>query len=94
VARTLAPALEAYRRRHHRELDGHRFMIADFSKRERLNPIERLMFTAATRDEGMGQHLAAFGARLIGPREFLAPAAVLRAVAALFKPPRLPVEWA
>ena len=94
VARTLAPALEAYRRRHHRELDGHRFMIVDFSKRERLNPIERLMFTAATRDEGMGQHLAAFGARLIGPREFLAPAAVLRAVAALFKRPRLPVERA
>lgn len=83
-------ALAAYRKRHHRELDGHRFIINDFAKRERFNLIERLMFSAATRDEGTGEHVAAFGARLIGPGEFLAPAAVLRAVGALLKPPRLP----
>ena len=90
----LPAALTTYRKRHHRELDGHRFLINDFSKRERLNLVERLMFTAATRDEKTGEHLAAFGGRLIGPGEFLAPAAVLRAVAALFKSPRLPVAWA
>jgi len=87
----LPAALAVYRKRHHRELDGHRFVINDFSKRKRLNLVERLMFNAATRDEKAGEHLAAFGARLIGPGEFLAPAAVLRAVGALFKPPRLPI---
>ena len=86
----LPSALAAYRKRHHRELDGHRFIINDFSRRERFNLIERLMFSAATRDERTGEHVAAFGARLIGPGEFLAPAAVMRAVGALFKPPRLP----
>lgn len=87
------PALKAYRKRHHRELAGHRFMINDFSKRTRLNLIERLMFTAAVRDERMGQHLAAFGARVIRPSEFLAPRALARAVGVLLRPraPRAPI---
>jgi len=82
----LAPALRAYRRRHGRELGGHRFLINDFARRLKLNAIERLMFTAAIRDEGMARHLAAYGARWIRPSEFLSPRALLRAVRVLLRP--------
>jgi hypothetical protein len=38
------------------------------------------MFSAATRDERLAAHVDAFAARLIGPSEFLSPAALARAV--------------
>lgn len=88
----LERVLKAYRRRHHHELDGHRLLINDFSKRNRLNLIERLMFSAATRDERMGQHIAAFGARLIRPSEFLSPRAVARAIGVLIRKPARPLS--
>lgn len=75
----LAPALRGYARQVGARLAGHRFLIADFSRRRDLNPIERLMYSAAARDRDMARHFFTFGARFIGPAKFLAPAALLRA---------------
>jgi 2-polyprenyl-6-methoxyphenol hydroxylase-like FAD-dependent oxidoreductase len=75
----IAPALHQYARRVSRELNGHRLLILDFARRQGLNPIERLTFCAAARDPVASRHLHAFGARLIGPSQFLSPRALLRA---------------
>lgn len=73
-------ALERYRRRHRRELSGHHRLICDFSRVRPYNPVERLMFSAAARDNRSARHFHAFGARIIGVREFLSPRAVGRAL--------------
>jgi flavin-dependent dehydrogenase len=77
--RTAREGLKRYAKTVARQLGGHRFLIAEQSRRRRLNAIERLMFSAAAKDEGMARHLHAFGSRLIGPARFLAPSALLRA---------------
>lgn len=76
----LDAALAAYRRRCDRALNGHRFLINDFAGRRDFNTIERLMFSAAAKDAGMARHVNRFGARIDGPRRFLAPSALLRAM--------------
>ena len=40
------------------------------------------MFSAAVNDPRIADHVDAFAARLMGPRRFLAPAAIARAVRA------------
>ena len=45
-------------------------------------PPERLMFSAAVNDPRIADHVDAFAAHLMGPRRFLAPAAIARAVRA------------
>jgi flavin-dependent dehydrogenase len=57
----------------------HRILINDFSRRHHLNWLERMMFTAATRDARCAQHVHAFGARLITPMQFISPGALFRA---------------
>jgi 2-polyprenyl-6-methoxyphenol hydroxylase-like FAD-dependent oxidoreductase len=73
-------ALERYRRKHHSRLAGHHQLISDFATGRPYNAIERLMFSAAARDERSARHFHAFGSRLIGVRRFLAPGAVGRAL--------------
>ncbi len=73
-------ALERYRGKHHSQLAGHHFLISDFATGRPYSAIERLMFSAAARDERSLRHFHAFGSRLIGVREFLAPRAVGRAL--------------
>lgn len=73
-------ALELYRKKHHSRLAGHHSMISDFATGRPYNAIERLMFSAAAKDERSARHLHAFGSRLIGVRQFLAPRAVGRAL--------------
>lgn len=73
------PALTEYRRRHRRQLAGHEFLIADFATGRGYNPIEKLIFSAATRDPVCADHFFAFGSRNIGVGEFLAPRALARA---------------
>jgi hypothetical protein len=51
----------------------------DFATARALTPLERLIFSAATRDPVTAEHFQALGARTIGVREFLAPAALARA---------------
>ncbi|CAN5299114.1 hypothetical protein BH24ACT17_BH24ACT17_10540 [soil metagenome] len=73
-------ALVRYREKHRKKLSGHHRIISDFSAAGPYNPIERLMFSAAARDERAARHFHAFGSRLIGVRQFLAPRAVAHAL--------------
>jgi 2-polyprenyl-6-methoxyphenol hydroxylase-like FAD-dependent oxidoreductase len=69
--RALARGLARYRRRHARALRGHAAMIYDFAGGRKFNPGERLLFSAATFDEGMARVTEAFGSRNIGPARML-----------------------
>jgi hypothetical protein len=46
-------------------------MIYDFAGGRKFNPGERLLFSAATFDEGMARVTEAFGSRNIGPARML-----------------------
>ncbi|MDH6132343.1 2-polyprenyl-6-methoxyphenol hydroxylase-like FAD-dependent oxidoreductase [Kitasatospora sp. MAA4] len=74
-------SLAVYARRHRRELSGHQYLGADFAKARPFNPVERLMFSAAARDESVARHMHLFASRLIGPLRFLNPVALARASA-------------
>jgi 2-polyprenyl-6-methoxyphenol hydroxylase-like FAD-dependent oxidoreductase len=76
----LPAALQRYRKRHRRELAGHEFLISDFATGRPFNFIERLMFSAATRDSGLAHNVALFGGRSIGFLQFLAPGKILRSI--------------
>jgi menaquinone-9 beta-reductase len=69
--RALARGLTRYRRRHARALRGHAAMIYDFAGGRKFNPGERLLFSAATFDQGMARVTEAFGSRNIGPARML-----------------------
>ncbi|MFE7168816.1 NAD(P)/FAD-dependent oxidoreductase [Streptomyces sp. NPDC057616] len=75
----LDKALVAYARRHRRGLRGHQHLAADYAKARPFNPFERLMFSAAARDESMARHMHLFASRLIGPLRFLNPVALAKA---------------
>ncbi len=76
----LEVGLQAYAKRHAKQLGGHQFVIKDFSKRDHFNLIERLMFKAATRNQASAKHVTRFGMRISSLPEFLAPRAILRAL--------------
>jgi flavin-dependent dehydrogenase len=71
----LERGLRRYRRRHARGLRGHTAMILGYSSGRKLNPTERLLFSAATRDDRVAAIFEAFGSRNIGPARMLASAA-------------------
>lgn len=81
----LDAALAKYRRRHRWELGGHEFFISDFSTGRSYNPLEKLLFSAAARDQDCADHVTAFGSRLIGAMSLLSPGALLRASAVNLK---------
>ncbi|MFD0277892.1 NAD(P)/FAD-dependent oxidoreductase [Kitasatospora sp. NPDC127111] len=74
-------SLAVYARGHRRRLSGHQYLAADFAKCRPFNPLERLMFAAAARDESVARHMHLFASRLIGPSRFLNPVALARATA-------------
>ncbi|MFE5793204.1 NAD(P)/FAD-dependent oxidoreductase [Streptomyces sp. NPDC056503] len=74
-------SLAAYARTHRRRLRPHQQLAADFARSRPFNPVERLMFAAAARDEGAARHMYLFASRLIGPLGFLNPVAVAKAAA-------------
>jgi 2-polyprenyl-6-methoxyphenol hydroxylase-like FAD-dependent oxidoreductase len=76
----LEQGLDRYRRRHARELKGHAFFVNDYATGRKLNPAERLMFSAAARDPKAAGLFDAFGTRQIRPQEFM-PRMVPRAIA-------------
>jgi 2-polyprenyl-6-methoxyphenol hydroxylase-like FAD-dependent oxidoreductase len=76
---SLEQGLEAYRRRHARELAGHAFFIHDYATGRRMTPVERLMFSAAARDPKAAAIFEAFGTRRIRPQQML-PRLLPRAV--------------
>ncbi|MFF1481395.1 NAD(P)/FAD-dependent oxidoreductase [Streptomyces sp. NPDC058301] len=81
----LDSSLLTYARRHRRRLRGHQFLAADFAKARPFNPMERLMFSAAARDESLARHMHLFASRLIGPLRFLSPVALAKASAVNIK---------
>ncbi|MDT9692576.1 NAD(P)/FAD-dependent oxidoreductase [Streptomyces sp. P9(2023)] len=72
-------SLALYARRHRRRLTGHQLLAVDFARSRPFNPVERLMFSAATLDASLARHMHLFGSRLIGPLRFLNPLALAKA---------------
>ncbi|MCX5198515.1 NAD(P)/FAD-dependent oxidoreductase [Streptomyces sp. NBC_00249] len=81
----LDKALALYARRHRRRVLGHQYLAADFATGRPFNPLERLMFSAATRDASVARHMHRFANRLIGPARFLNPAVLAKASAVNIK---------
>ncbi len=68
----LDAGIERYRKRHRSRLLGHFFMTSDYATGRRFNPMERMLFSAAARDDRVADEFAAFGGRSVRPndREF------------------------
>jgi 2-polyprenyl-6-methoxyphenol hydroxylase-like FAD-dependent oxidoreductase len=66
-AEPLEDGLQRYRRRHARGLRGHALLMVDYARGRRFNASERLIFSAAARDERVSSLFEAFGTRQIGP---------------------------
>jgi flavin-dependent dehydrogenase len=75
----LAPALRRYRRTHRRRLAGHHRMLAADARARPMNPLQRLLFSAASRDPRTAALLARYAERSIPPRRLLGPRALARA---------------
>ncbi|MGN6256805.1 MAG: NAD(P)/FAD-dependent oxidoreductase [Solirubrobacterales bacterium] len=76
----LEKGLKRYKRRHARGLGGHAFLINDYATGRRMSPVERLIFSAAARDERCARDFEAFGTREIPPQQFM-PRMLPRALA-------------
>ncbi|HKG02623.1 MAG TPA: NAD(P)/FAD-dependent oxidoreductase [Conexibacter sp.] len=76
----LEAGLERYRKRHARGLHGHARMMVQYATGRKLDPSERMLFSATARDEELAVRFDAFGSRRIGPVRMLAttvPRAIL-----------------
>lgn len=71
--------LEQYGERHRAELDSHHKLMEDYAKVRPFNPFEKLLLSAAARDEAMARLHYRFASRLIDIKAFASPAALLRA---------------
>jgi menaquinone-9 beta-reductase len=90
LAQSVAPALAGeeplpaglarYRRQHRRALRGHATMINEYASGRKMQPGEKLIFSAAARDPRLAERFEAFGTRSIGPARFFATA-IPRAIA-------------
>jgi 2-polyprenyl-6-methoxyphenol hydroxylase-like FAD-dependent oxidoreductase len=76
----LEKGLDRYKRLHKRALGGHTFLINDYATGRRMNPMERLIFSAAARDEKCASVFEEFGTREIRPQQAF-PRMVTRAIA-------------
>jgi menaquinone-9 beta-reductase len=80
--RELDRALGAYARRHRRELGAHHWLISDYSSGRGFSPIEKLVYSTATRDAELAGRVEDFGTRSIGgiagTRRMVARAALVR----------------
>jgi menaquinone-9 beta-reductase len=63
----LDAAVDRYRRRHRRELFGHYLLTSDYSTGRRMNPMERLLFSAGAKDAKTANGFLAFGSRSVRP---------------------------
>jgi 2-polyprenyl-6-methoxyphenol hydroxylase-like FAD-dependent oxidoreductase len=72
-AEPLEAGLERYRKVYARQLNGHAQLIHDYAGGRRLNRMERVMFSAAARDERMAAMFEEFGTRNAEPRRVLVP---------------------
>lgn len=72
---SLGRGLARYRRKYARELRGHAFFIHNYATGRRLNPAERLMFSAGARDRRVAATLDAYATRRIKPGRMVLRAA-------------------
>ncbi|MBS1869496.1 MAG: FAD-dependent monooxygenase [Actinobacteria bacterium] len=66
-AEPLEQALERYRKRHARGLRGHALLMVDYARGRKFNASERMIFSAAARDDRVARVFEDFGTRQIGP---------------------------
>jgi hypothetical protein len=93
--RELGRALGRYARRHRRALAGHNRILSTYSDGHRFNPVERLFFRAAARDEELAGRVALYGERWIKPTELMTPSTIglmIRANLGRARPPGLRAE--
>ncbi|HEX7290070.1 MAG TPA: NAD(P)/FAD-dependent oxidoreductase [Conexibacter sp.] len=79
-AEPLDAGLQRYRRRHARGLRGHALLMLDYARGRRFNATERLLFSAAARDDRLATAFEEFGTRQVGPARAF-PRMVPRALA-------------
>lgn len=72
--------LERYRKRHHKGLAAHEQFTSAYSTGRRFNPLEKMLFRGAARDQVLAQRVALMGERWIPPQKMLTPALVGRMV--------------
>jgi 2-polyprenyl-6-methoxyphenol hydroxylase-like FAD-dependent oxidoreductase len=70
----LHAGLARYRRQHRRALRGHASLINEYASGRKMQPGERLIFSAAARNPRLAERFEAFGTRSIGPARFFATA--------------------
>jgi 2-polyprenyl-6-methoxyphenol hydroxylase-like FAD-dependent oxidoreductase len=78
-AEPLAPALRRYQRQRRHHLIPHHRMLAADARARTMNPVQRLLFSAAARDPQTAALLHRYSERSIPPRRLLAPRALARA---------------
>jgi 2-polyprenyl-6-methoxyphenol hydroxylase-like FAD-dependent oxidoreductase len=83
---TLAAALRRYRRTRRRNLAAHHRMLIADARGRKMNPMQRLLFSAAARDPEMAALFHRYAERSIPPRRLLAPPALGRAARAALWP--------
>jgi flavin-dependent dehydrogenase len=69
-------ALSRYARRHRKSLAGHNRVCSAYSSGRKFNPMERLFFRAAARDEELAGRIALFGERWIKPTALVTPSTI------------------
>jgi flavin-dependent dehydrogenase/pimeloyl-ACP methyl ester carboxylesterase len=62
-------AIERYRKRHRRHLLGHFLLTSDYARGRRFSPLERLLYSAAAKDEAVHASFHALGSRSIRPTD-------------------------
>jgi menaquinone-9 beta-reductase len=70
--------LERYRKRHRAGLAAHEKFTSEYSTARRFNPMEKLLFRAAARDQVLARRMALMGERWIPPQKVLTPALIGR----------------
>jgi 2-polyprenyl-6-methoxyphenol hydroxylase-like FAD-dependent oxidoreductase len=76
----LDAGLERYRKRHRKALSMQEKFTSEFSTGRRLNPIEKLLFRAAARDQVVAQRMMLLGERWIQPQKMLTPGLIARMI--------------
>lgn len=66
-AESLEAGLARYRRRHARGLRGHTTLMLGYASGRRFNAGERMIFSAAARDQEVARQFEALGTRRVGP---------------------------
>ncbi len=79
-------AARGYQRRHRRSLVLHQLMNISFSRKRRLNPVQRLLYTGAARDPKVAATVLAVGSRTRSPLVLASPALLIRAAVAALRP--------